>query len=304
MEKKQVAGQERQQARTWRRPINPQTAPESDKDSGFSDVASECLSCVDQTDTEESSLTSRWNAPHNPPGAPPPPLLILKNLLVDQGPGPDPHSHSWTVHPSFQLLPSTSQVLVFPSSVPPAKPQPPIGKSTKYFPILDSFPKIAPHPPQGHRRAAETRRQNQTKRGLPGPPPSGERGGSSEGPVAPDCDLGPATAPNETRDGADRLAAPFSGSSQTGLSAPSQREKKSRRFRNTLGVLHRSGLLSIAIKTKELARLNQATQSQLERLQEQVSLYTTAIGSNLPEDWRRLQESLPEPSGPPEGIAM
>lgn len=71
-----------------------------------------------------------------------------------------------------------------------------------------------------------------------------------------------------------------------------QPQNKDRRFQNTLDVLRRSGLLSIAMKTKELARLNQATQVQLERLQEQVALYTKAICNNNPEDWQMLQDSL------------
>lgn len=71
-----------------------------------------------------------------------------------------------------------------------------------------------------------------------------------------------------------------------------QPQNNNRRFQNTLDILRRSGLLSIAMKTKELARLNQATQVQLERLQEQVALYTKAICSNNPEDWQMLQDSL------------
>lgn len=315
-----MAAQEKQQARTSRRPGNPRTAPESDKDSGFSDVASECLSTVEQTDPEEASLTLHWNAAQNPlEGSTPcpPPLLILKNLLVDQGSTSDPHGHSWTVHPSFQLLPTTSQILVFPSSIPPAKPQSSSGKSTKYLPILNSYPKIAPHPSQlplrGHKREAETWHQNQTKKQLPGTPRSGagEKANSLNSPeepvlsdVAPDCELGLATTPNEDKDnmsmdGTDLQAAPFSDTSnKTHLSVPSQQENKSRRFQNTLDILHRSGLLSIAVKTKELARLNQATQIQLEKLQEQVSLYTKAISSNSTEDWQKMQESLSEPRDP------
>ncbi|CAI9567255.1 unnamed protein product [Staurois parvus] len=329
MEKKQfgMAAQEKQQARTCHRPGNLQTALESDKDSGFSDVASECLSSVEQTDTEEASLTSRWSAAQNPLGSPtphPPPLLILKNLLVDQGSSPDPHVHSWTVHhPSFQLLPTTSQFLVFPSSIPPPKPQPSSGKSTSYLPILNSYPKIAPLPSQlplrGHKREAETWHQNQTKRQLWGSLRSGagEKASSSNSPeepvlsdAAPDCELGLATTQNETKDSmgmdsSDLQAAPFSDTSnKIRRSVPSLQQNKSRRFQNTLDVLHRSGLLSIAIKTKELARLNQATQTQLEKLQEQVNLYTKAISSNSTEDWQKLQESLGEPSGQLKEISM
>lgn len=44
-----------------------------------------------------------------------------------------------------------------------------------------------------------------------------------------------------------------------------QRQNKHRRFQNTLVVLHKSGLLEITLKTKELIRQNQATQVELER---------------------------------------
>ncbi|KAM5129173.1 CLOCK-interacting pacemaker [Mantella aurantiaca] len=317
-----LAAQEKQQEQTLRRSGDPHIAPESD--SGFSDVASECLSSVEQTDTEEASLTARWSAALNPSEGPaphPPPLLILKNLLVDQGSSPDPPIHSWTVHPSFQLLPTASQILVFPSSIPPVKPQPSIEKTTKYLPILNSYPKIAPHPSQlprrGHKREAEAWHQNQTKRQLPGLRRSGKKTDSlttPEGPVlsdvAPDCDPDLATAQNETKDcegtdDTDLQAATFSVTShKTRLPVPPEQENKSRRFQNTLDVLHRSGLLSIAIKTKELARLNQATQIQLEKLQEQMSLYTKALSSNDPEDWQKLQESLPQPSGLLKEISM
>ncbi|XP_072283976.1 CLOCK-interacting pacemaker [Pyxicephalus adspersus] len=319
MEKKQMgmAAQEQHQAWNGHGRKNPQTAPESDKDSGFSDVASECLSSVEQTDTEEP--TSRWNAAEIPVGCPPPPhpsprpppLLILKNLLVDQGSSPDPQVHSWTVRPSFQLLPTSSQILVFPPSITPTKPPPSIEKSTKYLPILNSYPKIAPQPsqlpPRGHKREAESWHRSQTKRQLPRPPHSPnaeEKANSFTGPevLVVSDDLGLDSTQSETKEslgtgGTDLQAAPISDTSnKTCPAVPTQQQNKSRRFQNTLDVLHRSGLLSIAIKTRELSRLNQATQTQLEKLQEQVSLYTKAMSSNSHEDWKKLEESL-ESSG-------
>lgn len=118
--------------------------------------------------------------------------------------------------------------------------------------------------------------------------------------VASDSDADLAPTQNETKsnvgtDGTELQAAPFSDTSNKNHFSP--QKNKSRRFQNTLDVLHRSGLLSIALKTREVARLNQATQTQLEKLQEQVSLYTKAISSNSPEDWQKLQELLSEPSG-------
>lgn len=113
-------------------------------------------------------------------------------------------------------------------------------------------------------------------------------------------ELGLATTQNQTKDsmgtdGTDLQAAPFSDTSnKTHFSVPSQQKNKSRRFQKTQDVLHRSGLLSIATNTKELARLNHATQTQLEK---QMSLYTKAISSNSTEDCQKLQESLIQPSG-------
>ncbi|KAM9294332.1 CLOCK-interacting pacemaker [Gastrophryne carolinensis] len=299
-----MAAQERQQTRTSHktagRTANARRPPESDKDSGFSDVASECPSSLEQTDSEEAT--------QNAPGCPtphPPPLLILKNLLGDQGARPNPHAHSWTVRPSFQLLPTSSQILVFPPSVTAPKPPPSREKPTNYLPILNSYPKIAPHPSKqptwGNKREAELWPRNPSKRHRPG---SSKKASSSINAPVGEEPLDEVLAypqPNPSNPLSDTidLSGAFSGDPQaadashkTELLCPPPQQNKDRRFQNTLDILHRSGLLSIAIKTKELARLNQATQRQLEKLQEQVSLYTKAISTNCPEDWQRLQELL------------
>ncbi|KAM3919949.1 CLOCK-interacting pacemaker [Leptodactylus fuscus] len=304
------------------RPRNTHSAPESDKDSGYSDVASECLSSVEQTDTEECPPSSHWSTTENPSRCPPscpPPLLVLKNLLVDQGSRPDPHVPSWAVRPSFQLLPTSSQILVFPPSLPATKPQNVCRKSTKYLPILNSYTKIAPHPsqlsstsnhPNGNKRRADTFHHSQAKR-----LPSGVVKGKATSAVpetslqnavvlsddascrelsltTPPKDIG-ASDTLTTDSGEPRAASSLNTSHNEDEAQPvQQQQNKNRRFQNTLDILRRSGLLSIAMKTKELARLNQATQVQLERLQEQVALYTKAICSNNPEDWQMLQDSL------------
>lgn len=71
-----------------------------------------------------------------------------------------------------------------------------------------------------------------------------------------------------------------------------QRRSKHRRFQNTLVVLHKSGLLEITLKTKELIRQNQATQVELDQLKEQTQLFVEAAKSRAPQAWAKLQASL------------
>ncbi|XP_069494118.1 CLOCK-interacting pacemaker [Ambystoma mexicanum] len=71
-----------------------------------------------------------------------------------------------------------------------------------------------------------------------------------------------------------------------------EQQSKSKRFQNTLDVLHRSGLLEITMKTKELARQNRATQAELDHLKEQMQLFMEAMQSSLPQAWAKLYESL------------
>ncbi|XP_077123636.1 CLOCK-interacting pacemaker [Ranitomeya variabilis] len=292
-------------------------APESDKDSGYSDVASECLSSVEPTDAEECVPSSlHWSTTR--PLSHHPPLLVLKNLLVDQGSGPDPHIQSWAGRPSFQLLPTSSQILVFPPSIPSTKSQP---VCKKYLPILNSYTKIAPHPcqlssnvthPNTNKRAANPSHHIQAKRLAPGLQRFTAKGNAAsavpkshvqKSVVLSDevscCELDLTTSPKGTNDTASRVRGdPHTVSSysisrsEDGTLPAHQQQNKSRRFHNTLDVLRRSGLLSIAMKTKELARLNQATQVELERLQEQVAIYSRAVCSKNPDDWQMLHNSL------------
>ncbi|XP_012868947.1 PREDICTED: CLOCK-interacting pacemaker [Dipodomys ordii] len=73
---------------------------------------------------------------------------------------------------------------------------------------------------------------------------------------------------------------------------PEQQQNKHRRFHNTLVVLHKSGLLEITLKTKELIRQNQATQVELDQLKEQTQLFLEATKSRAPQAWAKLQASL------------
>ncbi|NXG01166.1 CIPC protein, partial [Sakesphorus luctuosus] len=132
-------------------------AAESDKDSGYSDGSSECPSAMEQTDSEDVLNALCWNAEEGPwqcprttsssfPGLSP--MVVMKNVLVKQG--SSSQLQSWTVQPSFEVIPAQPQlVFLRPSMPPPINPHP-VGKkrndSTNYLPILNSYPKIAPQP--------------------------------------------------------------------------------------------------------------------------------------------------------------
>ncbi|XP_065259357.1 LOW QUALITY PROTEIN: CLOCK-interacting pacemaker [Emys orbicularis] len=69
-------------------------------------------------------------------------------------------------------------------------------------------------------------------------------------------------------------------------------QQQRKRFQNTFVVLHRSGLLEITLKTKELIHQNQVTQIELDRLKQQTQLFMEAIKSNAPQAWAELEASL------------
>ncbi|NXI57756.1 CIPC protein, partial [Chloroceryle aenea] len=132
-------------------------AAESDKDSGYSDGSSECLSAMEQTDSEDVLNALCWNAEDGPWQCPVTtsnsfptlsPMVVMKNVLVKQG--SSSQLQSWTVQPSFEVIPAQPQLVFLRPSIPPPINPHPVGKkrndSTNYLPILNSYPKIAPQP--------------------------------------------------------------------------------------------------------------------------------------------------------------
>ncbi|NXC47391.1 CIPC protein, partial [Penelope pileata] len=132
-------------------------ATESDKDSGYSDGSSECLSAMEQTDSEDVLNALCWNAEDGPWPCPVTasssfpalsPMVVMKNVLVKQG--SSSQLQSWTVQPSFEVIPAQPQLVFLHPSIPPPINPHPVGKkrndSNNYLPILNSYPKIAPQP--------------------------------------------------------------------------------------------------------------------------------------------------------------
>ncbi|XP_052502559.1 CLOCK-interacting pacemaker [Budorcas taxicolor] len=350
-------------------------AAESDKDSGFSDGSSECLSSAEQMESEDMLSALGWSREDRPrPSSKPAngafptlsPMVVMKNVLVKQG-SSSSQLQSWTVQPSFEVISAQPQLLFLHPPVPPPVSPCHAGEkksdSRNYLPILNSYTKIAPHPgKRGPSRSVEERgdggmqkkvcterlgpglsAREPTKTGA-GPPqpltpvplgaklaedsalqgvPSLVAGGSPQTlqPVssshvakAPSLTFAspasPVCASDSTLHGVESsspLSPPAASYSSTLWAAehfcrspdsfPEQRQSKHRRFQNTLVVLHKSGLLEITLKTKELIRQNQATQVELDQLKEQTRLFIEATKSRAPQAWARLQASLTSGSG-------
>ena len=70
--------------------------------------------------------------------------------------------------------------------------------------------------------------------------------------------------------------------------------QKRKRFCNTYNILSKTGLLDITLRTKELIRQNRRTQSDLERLKADASLFVQALKTGDPSICAKLQTSLQE----------
>ncbi|NXP54060.1 CIPC protein, partial [Heliornis fulica] len=132
-------------------------AAESDKDSGYSDGSSECPSAMEQTDSEDAlnalcwnTEDGHWQCPVTTSSSFPAlsPMVVMKNVLVKQG--SSSQLQSWTVQPSFEVIPAQPQLVFLRPSIPSPINSHSAGKkrndSTNYLPILNSYPKIAPQP--------------------------------------------------------------------------------------------------------------------------------------------------------------
>ncbi|XP_006864837.1 PREDICTED: uncharacterized protein KIAA1737 homolog [Chrysochloris asiatica] len=343
---------------------------ESDKDSGFSDGSSECLSSAEQMEAEDmlsalgwsredrlrqSSKTANTSFPTLSP------MVVMKNVLVKQG-SSSSQLQSWTVQPSFEVITAQPQLLFLhppvPSPISPGHAGEKKSDSRNYLPILNSYTKIAPHPGKrsialGPEEQGESRMPKKSCTERLGPSVSSSESAkpgavpSSPSPPAPSSaklaeDSSLQGVPSQVAGGSPQTLQPVSSShvakaprltftspaspvcasdstlhgleSSSPLSPRSanyssplwaaehlcrspelfteQRQSKHRRFQNTLVVLHKSGLLEITLKTKELIRQNQATQVELDQLKEQTQLFIEATKSRAPQAWAKLQASL------------
>ncbi|KAM7164280.1 CLOCK-interacting pacemaker isoform 1-T2 [Macrochelys suwanniensis] len=338
-------------------------AAESDKQYGFSDGSSECLSSVEPTNSENMLNALCWNTQDWPWQYPLAtsnsfpalsPVVVMKNVLVKQG-SSSSQLQSWTVQPSFEVIPAQPQLVFLHSAIsPPINPHL-VGEkrsdSTNYLPTLNSYTKTAPHP------CKRDRVWDLAERGRT----SGQKWLCSDTAMSNKTSLLPFSvypqvspdfkpAQDSTQQSSPALMAggkmstidsfqyistgkqkapgliPFSPTgllqisdckspemenpvhqmAQLATFSPPlaaeelyttpelllQQQRKRKRFQNTFVVLHRSGLLEITLKTKELIHQNQVTQIELNQLKQQTQLFMEAIKSNAPQAWAELEASL------------
>ncbi|XP_041662065.1 CLOCK-interacting pacemaker [Cheilinus undulatus] len=113
--------------------------------------------------------------------------------------------------------------------------------------------------------------------------------------VVSQCDFNTSLSLTQTT-GSKNLTQPVSwGSNQdSGSSGDSDADTKRKRFCNTYNILSKSGLLDIALRTKELHRQNRRTQSDLDQLKEHTDLFLQAVLSGDTSICLKLQTRLQE----------
>ncbi|XP_067412620.1 CLOCK-interacting pacemaker-like [Emydura macquarii macquarii] len=320
-------------------------ASESEKDSGFSDTSSESLSTLDHADAEEPSVCASHWAARGPrlwtaPGldgtfARFTPVYIVKNIILKQP--LDAASSTQLLAWSGQAPPDTVQgqarLLFLQQPVatatrklllPGQKPQ---AKDT-YLPILNAYPKIAPHPGCTQNRAAagpllgsgstghakskrfcleEAWVSSSESATPPGSSPREEQrpGSARQVPAAGSAEplsQNIVTSSSElARPAPSPIAAqgsppPLDLAEGRLLSKASKKLGsslgKQRRFHNTMEILRKSGLLGVTLRTKELIRQNSSTQREIAELREHTRLFCEAVQSNNMQAWARLQEAM------------
>ncbi|XP_048355286.1 CLOCK-interacting pacemaker isoform X3 [Sphaerodactylus townsendi] len=198
---------------------------EVEKDSGFSDVSSEYLSTVEQTDTEDQSAASlrypaklqrvpqkasRGSSGSTFTGLAP--VYIVKNVALKQPLDLSAPTHllTWSSHPPLNGVPgSPARVLFIQPPLATLKPLLPSRKPAAKKTCLTSqstYPKIAPHPSRDHLvkagpEASTTGNNSKNKRfclegtwGLPSEPAAPKQGGDKEREPLPTSSDQPAPA--------------------------------------------------------------------------------------------------------------
>ncbi|XP_071353809.1 CLOCK-interacting pacemaker a [Trachinotus anak] len=260
------------------------------------------------------------------------PMIIMNNLVLNQASSMAPAEKQWGFPSPLEVMPQSQVVLLQPmvsngSSSSPKTCFENIRQSKGYMPILKSYPRIAPHPVdvptkrvgssrvRGHstsvydqrqRRHHHSQRLYSSSNSQPAlqtavKPISNSEAANTKAQTAESQEqlsdkylyslagtssLLPCTDEFRTEVDSERM---HSDKYQDTLSMHSNKLK---RFSNTYNILSKSGLLGIAMRTKQLIKENKRTQGQLQQLQEQTALLLEALSSRDPQLWTKLQLSL------------
>ncbi|XP_072313546.1 CLOCK-interacting pacemaker a [Eucyclogobius newberryi] len=221
----------------------------------------------------------------------------------------------WGVSSPMDVMPQSQVVLLQPvlsngSNNTPNAAGENARQSRSYAPFK-SYPRIAPHPGEHLSKRVGSSRLRGASEYEPQRRPH-HRGSSA---VSPQPTLQAPLWPMNTYEPVnnpvcDKSPPPLSGASsvptytyefQTAISdifVSSEKDtsgndcRKLKRFSNTYNILSKSGLLGITMRTKQLIKENQRTQSQLQQLQEQTGLLLEALSTGQSQLWTKLQVSL------------
>ncbi|KAM8913517.1 LOW QUALITY PROTEIN: CLOCK-interacting pacemaker a [Spinachia spinachia] len=228
----------------------------------------------------------------------------------------------------LEVLPQSQMVLIqnvlSNSSSCPSSTSSENTQSKSYVPILKSYPKIGPHPSDvPTKRAGSSRgrlssasgRDQRHKRHQHGQSvpscPSLQPAVQTEIKSVSDSDMADHQSQAAESQDDDRSVLKLAGSSAAlsnteevlrnvdgngmdgdqGNAFPMD-VNKLKRFSSTYNALNKSGLLGIAMRTKQLIKENKRTHGQLRELREQTVLLVEAQSSGDPHLWTRLQLSL------------
>ncbi|XP_017567310.1 CLOCK-interacting pacemaker a isoform X2 [Pygocentrus nattereri] len=316
---------------------------ELERDSGFSDASSGYFSAMEFEDCHRSSAAENMRSSTLAPAVPGSyqdvsPVVKMNSFIVKQPSPVTPALKPWGFNTSLEVVPRSSVVLLQPvvpsSNCTSQAPTDQQRQSKNYFPILNSFLKIAPYPvngatgylrqssihksSSGHSRSGRRRHNYKQSRALSLKKSFSETTavGSHSG------DLCMYSHSSENMDSSAKLpdlketnatTTPFSDSSPLSDTFPkrayvsSDDDKnfpvslspscsKRKRFCNTYNILNQSGLLGITMRTKELIRQNKRSQAQLQKLQAHTDLFLEAMSSRDPQIWAKLQLTLQSPT--------
>ncbi|XP_054470248.1 CLOCK-interacting pacemaker a [Anoplopoma fimbria] len=257
------------------------------------------------------------------------PMIIMNNFVLKQPSPMAPAEKQWGFPSPLEVMPQSQMVLLQPmvsngSSSSSNTGSDKIRPSKTYMPIRKSYPKIAPHPSDTSTkrvgsskvRVSSTSVYGQRQRrhhhghrlySSPSPKPALQptiksipnfeaANKQSQAAESQDSDmpLSELAGNNSLLPYTDEFGTDLDGNRMDADQddALSMDVNKLKRFSNTYNILHKSGLLGITMRTKQLIRENKRTQGQLQQLQEQTALLLEAQSSGDLQLWTKLQLSL------------
>lgn len=255
------------------------------------------------------------------------PMIIMNNFVLKQPSPVAPPEKQWGFPSSVEVMPQSQVVVLQPvvsngGSCSPKAGSDNVRQSKSHTPILKSYPRIAPYPVDTRSKRVGTSKvsasatvgydQRQRRRHDPTSPPSAPQtqaqvvssfkaaSGKVQGAESREQDSDKSvnaagetdTLGTFTYEELRTVADSNSMHAEKYQDPISMRSNKVKRFSNTYNILHKSGLLGITLRTKQLIKENKRTQGQLHLLKEQTALLLEALSSGDPQLWTKLQVSV------------